>query len=131
MWNIWSCSTCAVSLILALLSTKADAAEIARRDGIHRTEKIVHVVIVKDAVLRRDTTVCPVSATACAASLSGGCCPNNYACATDSCYATTRGPQTCNGRVNYYACANDVGGKEFLWVLQAGPGLHLANQTIF
>ena len=47
-----------------------------------------------------------------AASLSGGCCPDLYGCATDSCYATTAGYASACGQVGYFACGADVGGKK-------------------
>ncbi|KAI1431973.1 hypothetical protein GGR50DRAFT_676866 [Xylaria sp. CBS 124048] len=47
----------------------------------------------------------------CPASVGGGCCPDYFACDTKSCYATTAGPTSCNGQLNYYNCP-----------LTAGPG---------
>ncbi|KAI0180752.1 hypothetical protein GGR52DRAFT_4071 [Hypoxylon sp. FL1284] len=40
----------------------------------------------------------------CPASVDGGCCPNGYACAVSSCYATTAGPTTACGLAGYYNC---------------------------
>ncbi|KAI0885086.1 uncharacterized protein GGS22DRAFT_138596 [Annulohypoxylon maeteangense] len=40
----------------------------------------------------------------CSASVNGGCCPEGYACAVSSCYATTGGPTSACGRDGYYNC---------------------------
>lgn len=60
-----------------------------------------------------DASACPTSYALCAASLGGNCCPDNYACSKDYCYATTAvttSTATCQGNVGYYACAASLGG---------------------
>ncbi|WDK10469.1 hypothetical protein CGRA01v4_01748 [Colletotrichum graminicola] len=83
-------------------------AEFKRRDGVHRMEK-AHVTVFRD-LNRRDTATCATGYSACASSLNGACCQLGYACATDSCYATTSAPWTCLGKAGYYACDAVMGG---------------------
>ncbi|KAI8958881.1 hypothetical protein F5Y11DRAFT_26461 [Daldinia sp. FL1419] len=47
--------------------------------------------------------------TLCPASVNGGCCPEHYACAVSSCYATTAGPTSACGRSGYYNCPFTAG----------------------
>ncbi|OLN86702.1 hypothetical protein CCHL11_03839 [Colletotrichum chlorophyti] len=102
-----SSTVCALYLGLNLLGGTALGAEIRRQDGVHRLEK-AHVTVFRD-LNRRDTTACATGYSVCASSLNGGCCPSGYACATDSCYATTNGPQTCGSKVGYYSCDTVLG----------------------
>ncbi|KAH7347562.1 hypothetical protein B0T11DRAFT_142654 [Plectosphaerella cucumerina] len=97
-----------LSLLASLLSPVAEAGDIRRRDGIHRVSK-THITVV-DRLARRDVTACPVNHNLCPATLSGGCCPTAYDCATDSCYATTSAQQTCQGNVGYFQCAMEYEG---------------------
>ncbi|KAK0634469.1 hypothetical protein B0T17DRAFT_7411 [Bombardia bombarda] len=110
MRSIWSCSSCVVLLLFAIYGGEAAASHAGRerKDIIHRIAKAQ----VTGVPLRRDEDgTCATDYTACPASLSGGCCPSRYACATDSCYATTAGPTTACGKANYFACpATDSGG---------------------
>ncbi|CRK43851.1 hypothetical protein BN1723_016264 [Verticillium longisporum] len=102
------CSICAVVSLVAFCAGGSSALDVKKRDGIHRVEKI-HVTIL-DNIQRRDTTACPTSYLLCPSSASGGCCPEGFGCATDSCFASTRAPQTCQGRAGYYPCAPDLEG---------------------
>lgn len=91
---------------------EVNAAEFKRFDGIHRLEK--RAQITQPAVLfGRDEApdVCGTSLTLCPSSLNGGCCPNDYACAKESCYATTKGPSTCGTKVGWHVCGAIYGGK--------------------
>ncbi|SPO03547.1 uncharacterized protein DNG_06230 [Cephalotrichum gorgonifer] len=97
-------------LILSLTSHVAESAEIRRRDGVFRTEKVQPLVTPAPHLGRRDQTACPTSYSLCGPNLGGGCCENGYSCAVDSCFATTAGPVTCLGQVGYHACGADVGG---------------------
>ncbi|KAH6848269.1 hypothetical protein B0I37DRAFT_160330 [Chaetomium sp. MPI-CAGE-AT-0009] len=102
MRSIWSCSSCAVVLVFALLGRDASASHVGREwKDVHRIAKAQ----VTAHPLRRDEGACPAQHTSCAASLNGGCCLSQYACAADSCYATTAGPTTACGTVGLYACA--------------------------
>ncbi|KAK1596718.1 uncharacterized protein LY79DRAFT_647671 [Colletotrichum navitas] len=102
MKRLASCSLCALYLGMDWLVGKTSGAEFKRRDGVHRMEK-AHVTVFQD-LNQRDTATCATGYSACASSLNGGCCQSGYACATDSCYATTSAPRTCLGKVGYYAC---------------------------
>ncbi|ROT35181.1 hypothetical protein SODALDRAFT_329361 [Sodiomyces alkalinus F11] len=111
MPSLRACSHCAIALLFSVCTTPAVAVDVKRVDGVHRVEK-THVTIIHN-IQRRDMTSsssCPPNHSLCPASLNGGCCPSGYGCASESCFASTRAPQTCAGRVGYYACAPEVGG---------------------
>ncbi|KAM4060785.1 hypothetical protein HRG_001684 [Hirsutella rhossiliensis] len=59
---------------------------------------------------RDASNVCGTDMKLCPSSLGGNCCPGNYECARESCYATTKGPSTCGTKVGWYACAAVYGG---------------------
>lgn len=83
------------------------------RDYVHKVYKvkITEDHLTQDSQLeKRAKDQCPTNYALCASSLGGNCCPNNYACAKDSCYATTAAVSTCAGRASYYACPIDAGG---------------------
>jgi hypothetical protein len=102
MRSVWSCSSCAALLLLALFGREASGSHAAREwKEVHRIAKAQETA----HPLRRDDGTCPTEHTSCAASLSGGCCPSRYACAVDSCYATTAGPTTACGKAGWFACA--------------------------
>ncbi|KAK1521026.1 hypothetical protein CABS01_05531 [Colletotrichum abscissum] len=103
-----ACSLCVLYLGVDLLVRAVEGAEFKRRDGVHRLEK-AHVTVFHD-LNRRGTTTCATGYSACPSSLDGGCCASGYACATDSCYATTSAAQTCAGKPGYYQCNTVLGG---------------------
>ncbi|KAK3684239.1 hypothetical protein B0T22DRAFT_347361, partial [Podospora appendiculata] len=114
MRSVWPCSPCVALLVAALFGDGATASHAVlgrqRKDVIHRIAK-AQVTAVPLLLERRDESSCPVDYSLCPASLSGGCCPSHYACASDSCFATTAGPTTACGKPNYFNCgANDAGG---------------------
>jgi hypothetical protein len=107
MRSVWSCSSCALLLFVALLGRETSALHAAREwNDVHRIAKAQ----VTAHPMRRDEGTCPTDHISCAASLGGGCCPSRYACAAESCYATTAGPSTACGTTGLYACA-DVNGE--------------------
>lgn len=84
-----------------------------KREYVHRVYKvkITENHLTRDSQLdKRAKNQCPTSYNLCSASLGGDCCPNNYACAEDSCYATTAAVSTCGGFVSHYACPFESGG---------------------
>lgn len=113
----WAPCTMLPPLLLLLLSAALPAAAMFQGDGrreyVHRVYK---VKITEDHLTRdsqfdkRAKNQCPTSYNLCSASLGGDCCPNNYACAKDSCYATTAAVSTCAGLVSHYACPLESGG---------------------
>lgn len=111
MRSVWSCSSCVVLLLSALFGSETSASHAGRqrKDVLHRIAKAQ----VTAHPARRDEGTCPTAHVSCPASLSGGCCPLAYACATDSCYVTTAGTATGCGQAGLYACGSEVGG-EFL-----------------
>jgi hypothetical protein len=112
MRSIWSCSSCALLLFVALLGRETSALHAAREwNDVHRIAKAQ----VTAHPMRRDEGTCPTDHISCAASLGGGCCPSRYACAAESCYATTAGPTTACGRAGFYACADVNGEGECSW----------------
>lgn len=110
--RLWRCPSTASWLAAALWAVSgARAAEFKRFDGVHRIEKAE--VTQRAMLLARDedSDACGTSMKLCASSLNGGCCPDNYDCAKESCYATTRGPSTCGTKIGWYACAQKYGGE--------------------
>jgi hypothetical protein len=93
----------------ALLPCIVDATLLGKeRDVVHRIEKL-HVTTL-DTLQKREER-CPTGNYLCAASLGGACCPDNYACATDHCFATTAGGgRTCNRKTGWYPCGPTAGG---------------------
>lgn len=63
---------------------------------------------------KRDAPQCGAGLQSCAASLSGGCCPTDRICGTDSCYAASTLPATVCGVAGYVACGMAEGGTFFL-----------------
>ncbi|KAH7250705.1 hypothetical protein B0J15DRAFT_47915 [Fusarium solani] len=100
----WGCRSCVALLLAALWATSVEAADYRRHDGVHRIEKKAQITA--PAVLnRRDKEQCGAGEKLCASSLDGGCCPEGYDCAKESCFAVTKGPVTCQGtRVGWYQC---------------------------
>lgn len=96
--------------LVAILAALADAAEFRRLDGVHRVEKRAPEVTPAPVLHERDDAVCGTSLKLCPSSLDGGCCPDDYECARESCFATTRAPSTCNGRASWYPCDIVYGG---------------------
>ena len=101
----------AASLATALYGVLVEAAEFRHLDGVHRIAK--HAATTPRAVLgeRNELEYCGTSLRLCPSSLNGGCCPDNYDCAKQSCYVTTAGPSTCGGNVGWYACDAVHGGE--------------------
>ncbi|RFU82102.1 hypothetical protein TARUN_104 [Trichoderma arundinaceum] len=63
------------------------ALDFRRHDGVHRVPKSPQVTQPAMLLQRRDN-VCGVDMKLCPASLGGNCCPEAYACGTNSCYST-------------------------------------------
>ena len=63
---------------------------------------------------KRDAPQCGSDSQSCAASLNGGCCPNDRICGIDSCYAASTVPATVCGVAGYVACGMAEGGRFFL-----------------
>ncbi|WZH39274.1 uncharacterized protein QYS62_000183 [Fusarium acuminatum] len=99
----WGCRFCVASLVGAFWTLGIGAADFRRHDGVHRIEK--EAQITKAAGLaRRAEEQCATSMKLCPASLNGGCCPENYDCAKESCQATTKGPSTCGTKIGWHVC---------------------------
>ncbi len=105
-WPLWSCWPCVGLLLAALGPEVAWASQLRLKETVHRVDK-VHVTT---QLHRRDDTLCPANYSLCPSSMSGGCCPDRYGCATDSCVATTAGTTSACGTAGYYACGSNVGG---------------------
>ncbi|KAI5456556.1 hypothetical protein BGZ63DRAFT_86156 [Mariannaea sp. PMI_226] len=114
------CHSCVAWVVMAALWAAAvEAVDYKRYDGVHRIEKRAPAPapppsppqITKGPVLeRRDNEVCGTSSKLCPSSLDGGCCPDGYECAKESCYATTKGPSTCGTVVGWFVCDAVYGG---------------------
>ncbi|RKL08501.1 hypothetical protein BFJ68_g9085 [Fusarium oxysporum] len=105
----WGCSFCLTSVVGAFWALGVEAADYRRHDGVHRIEK--EAQITQAAGLgRRAEAQCATSMKLCPSSLDGGCCPENYDCAKESCQATTKGPSTCGTKIGWHVCAPVYGG---------------------
>ncbi|KAG5660993.1 hypothetical protein KAF25_002636 [Fusarium avenaceum] len=105
----WGCRFCVTSLVGAFWTLSIGAVDYKRHDGVHRIEK--EAQITKAAGLaRRAEEQCATSMKLCPASLNGGCCPENYDCAKESCQATTKGPSTCGTKIGWHVCEAVYGG---------------------
>ncbi|PFH62129.1 hypothetical protein XA68_14968 [Ophiocordyceps unilateralis] len=93
-------------LLLLLPSTPV----LGHDDGIHWIQKQAQTTRPARLHARDDGNTCGSGMKMCPSSLGGRCCPDNYDCAFESCYATTRGPSTCGTKVGWYACAAVYGG---------------------
>ncbi|KAK0613618.1 hypothetical protein B0T14DRAFT_539403 [Immersiella caudata] len=108
MRSVWSCSTCAASLFGALFGLGAEAALAGpKRDLVHRVPK---AQITPGPLLPRAASTCATNYSLCPDSAGGGCCPSQYECATDSCYATTAGITSACGKEGWFACPFDSSG---------------------
>ncbi|KAK0639429.1 hypothetical protein B0T16DRAFT_243827 [Cercophora newfieldiana] len=110
--SVWSCSSCAASLLGALfglgLGLGAEAAHAGpKRDLVHRVPK---AQITPGPLLQRAASTCKTDYSLCPESVGGGCCPSQYECATDSCYATTAGVTSACGKEGWFACPLDSSG---------------------
>ncbi|KAM7189403.1 hypothetical protein V8F33_010091 [Rhypophila sp. PSN 637] len=109
----WSCWACVGLTFLGFLgeTTASYAARPKRQhDSLHWVAKAQ--VTAQPLLKRDDQGSCPeLGQKLCPASLGGNCCPSQYECHTDSCYATTAGPTTACGKEGFFACgADDSGG---------------------
>ncbi|KAF4505930.1 hypothetical protein G6O67_007828 [Ophiocordyceps sinensis] len=95
----------ALFLILLASLVKAESP-----DGIHRIDKSPQTTRHRRLHPRDAGHVCGADMKLCPSSIGGNCCPENYECGRESCYATTRGPSTCGTKVGWYACAAVYGG---------------------
>ena len=102
MRSVWSCTSCVALLLSAVFGGGAHASHVRlKRDLVHRVAK---AQITAPPLLRRDGAVCQADHSLCPESLGGGCCPSRYACATDSCYATTAAIASACGKEGWFAC---------------------------
>lgn len=67
-------------------------------------------VVLAAPLTRRDDGVCGAGMRLCPPSLGGDCCPGDYECARESCYAT-KGLSMCHSHVGWYPCAAVFGGE--------------------
>ncbi|KAL7907029.1 hypothetical protein GGI35DRAFT_102212 [Trichoderma velutinum] len=103
MMRVSTFTTYGLTLSVALYGLMVDALVFRRFDGIHRTAKSPRIT--QPAVLlQRKDDVCGVGMKLCPANLGGNCCPENYACAKDSCYSTTTTTSTSSVPSHTYSC---------------------------
>ncbi|KAI1759085.1 hypothetical protein GGR53DRAFT_178965 [Hypoxylon sp. FL1150] len=91
-------------LVLAVLAPTA----ITAHDQLYQ----IHQLVKNNDFIRhpkREASCQQAGYNLCPASVDGGCCPDGYACAVSSCYATTAGPTTACGRAGYYNCPITAG----------------------
>lgn len=126
--NVWACTPCALLLLSAVVPREAAALfqGSGARDTVHKVFKVKVTdemrawtsddedprLLLLLQQKRGDASACPTSYSLCAASLGGNCCPENYACSKEYCYATTAATSTmtCQDHVGYHACAAALGG---------------------
>ncbi|KAI0095638.1 hypothetical protein F4814DRAFT_181148 [Daldinia grandis] len=90
--------------VLAVLAPTTTATH-DNRYQIHKLEKNHNIL----RHPKREASCQQSGFTLCPASADGGCCPENYACAISSCYATTAGPTSACGITGYYNCPITAG----------------------
>ncbi|KAI1769923.1 hypothetical protein F4818DRAFT_308892 [Hypoxylon cercidicola] len=104
MWEPWGSSNRVRFLVLAVLAPVT----VAIQDEIYQ----IHQLVKDHNFIRhpkREASCQQEGYNLCPASVDGGCCPDGYACAVSSCYATTAGPTTACGRAGYYNCPITAG----------------------
>lgn len=104
MRSAWPCTSCAARLLSAVFGRGAQASSHVRPKGglVHRVAKAQ--ITAPPSLLPRDGAVCPTDHSLCPDTLGGGCCPSRYACAADSCYATTAAIASACGQEGWFAC---------------------------
>ncbi|KAL7943740.1 hypothetical protein V8C42DRAFT_100380 [Trichoderma barbatum] len=91
-------------LSAALYGLAVDALAFRRYDGIHRVTKSPQISQ-PAMLLQRKDDICGLDMKLCPAGLGGNCCPENYACATNSCYSTTSSTtSTASAPSHTYSC---------------------------
>lgn len=120
MRSICSCSSCVLLYIMALFGQEAmssQAEALLKKEMVHRVPKKPEITPPPQPLrLKRrgdDDLTCPVNHSLCPESLGGGCCPDQYECASDACSATTAAVGTACGKVGYYYCPITAG-REFM-----------------
>ncbi|KAK5629300.1 hypothetical protein RRF57_005015 [Xylaria bambusicola] len=106
MRGLWR-SPGGIGLLIATMLTQAASANFEEDD-----EWEVHWITKNPNPFRhaKRKSVCQIDGwLLCPSSASGGCCPPNFECDTASCYATTSGPTSCNGKIGYYNCPLTLG----------------------
>src|SRR3569833_483124 len=107
-----SCSACAVLLLAAVVPPAADASHLRAKKIVHQVDKVCVTAELRVRDGGSGGPTCGTNYSLCPESLSGGCCPDGYGCATDSCFATTAATTgSACGRTGYFACGIDSGGK--------------------
>lgn len=99
------------ALLLQLWASVVKAEVSKRPDGIHSIDKRPLTTGHSRLHPRDAGNVCGADMRLCPSSLGGNCCPKDYECASQSCYATTKGPSTCGTKVGWYGCAAVFGGE--------------------
>ncbi|KAL6793712.1 hypothetical protein GGI42DRAFT_345861 [Trichoderma sp. SZMC 28013] len=92
-----------LTLSATFYASAVDALAFRQHDGIHRTTKSPQITQ-PAMLLQRKDDVCGVGMKLCPANLGGNCCPENYACATDSCYSTRTTTSTSSLPSHTYSC---------------------------
>lgn len=98
------------SLMLGLLLACVGVEALEDNDGIHRIDKQPQTTRVSRLHPRDGSYGCGINLKLCPSSFGGNCCPENYECGKERCYATTKGPSTCGTKIGWYACAAVHGG---------------------
>ncbi|KAI8634480.1 hypothetical protein F5Y19DRAFT_212650 [Xylariaceae sp. FL1651] len=103
MRHFWRFSGCVGLVILMVMLRPAEAS--VDQYEVHWVDKSHNILqhVKRKAICKSDNySLCP-------ASVGGGCCPDNFACGTLSCYATTAGPTSACGKYGYYSCPLTAG----------------------
>ncbi|RDA91997.1 hypothetical protein CP533_6043 [Ophiocordyceps camponoti-saundersi (nom. inval.)] len=97
-------------LLYLLLVLLPSVPVLGSNDGIHWIEKQAQTTRPARLHARDEGDTCGVGMKLCPISLGGRCCPTDYECELDSCFATTKSPSACGSKVGWYACAAVYGG---------------------
>ncbi|KAI1424807.1 hypothetical protein F5Y12DRAFT_423094 [Xylaria sp. FL1777] len=97
-----------VGLLVSAILTQAAWANLEEEDDEYELHWVDKSLNIFQHVKRK--AVCQVDGwLLCPSSVGGGCCPPNFECGTASCFATTAGPTSCNGKTGYYNCPLTLG----------------------
>ena len=102
-------------LIMAAAPKTFALADIVEKDwGVTKVHRVVKIHVTTETQLFRRSeasSTCPTNYSLCPKSMSGGCCPTDFACETDSCVQTTIATTvSACGTAGYINCGLEAGG---------------------
>ncbi|KJR83943.1 uncharacterized protein SPSK_00242 [Sporothrix schenckii 1099-18] len=110
-WPAWL----GIWLFVTDLAPAASASNVVEKlwdtEVVRRVEKIHVTTELQFRIRAAATSTCPTSYSLCPGSLSGGCCPTDYACEVSSCVQTALAlTASACGRAGYMNCGIEAAG---------------------